>query len=107
MIISGLDANFLNTHVAVVPYSRSTDRPLSAYAATESYFTAGLNNALNESQNRRNTLLDKLKEAQDTLQVSVSLVTYYLWHIWSYVHMMYQCSWNRRVLYQHYSYDYH
>ena len=42
---------------------------MSSLGTTENYQTAGINNALNESQTRRNALLDKLKEAQDTLQV--------------------------------------
>ena len=46
---------------------RSTDR-LSAIAP-ENYFTMGLKSALNDSQNRRTALLDKLREAQDTLRV--------------------------------------
>jgi len=38
--------------------------------APSNYFTVGLNNALNESEGRRNVLLEKLKEAQDTLRVT-------------------------------------
>ena len=43
---------------------------MSSLGTTDHYQTTGINNALNESQTRRNALLDKLKEAQDTLQVS-------------------------------------
>jgi len=52
--------------------STSMDR-LSASFVGENYLNGGLQNALNESQTRRGALLEKLKDAQDTLQVRFSL----------------------------------
>jgi len=52
--------------------STSMDR-LSASFVGDNYLNGGLQNALSESQTRRGALLEKLKDAQDTLQVRFSL----------------------------------
>jgi len=46
---------------------------LSASFVGDNYLNGGLQNALSESQTRRGALLEKLKDAQDTLQVRFEL----------------------------------